>query len=255
MGHGQGVVQGRAVEAEHLPVGPGEKTQQRRQHPGDLPVPGGQFVDIREGEARPVGHVQADHDQRGPALEHDARGLRVHVDVELRRRGDVGVAHRPAHEHDALQPLRQLRSLAQGQGHVGERPGGHQGHRLARGEDRADEEIHRVPGESGEAGGGQLRPVQARNAVDLGGHDGLAQQRAVGSAGRGDILPADQAQDAPRVAPGLLPGLVAGDGGHPEHLQLRGGAGQQNRHHVVMAGIAVDEDLHNLRLLLAAWME
>jgi hypothetical protein len=68
---------------------------------------------------------------------------------------------------------------------------------------------------------------------------------------RGDrhVGPADVVKDADRVRGRLLERLVAGNGGHAEQPDLGAGERQQQRDRVVVAGVAVEDDVgHALRI-------
>src|SRR5829696_10269844 len=74
--------------------------------------------------------VEADHRDREPALEDDTRGLRVNVDVELRRGRRVAEPDAPAHQDDPLHVFLEARILFEERRDVGERTRGEQGDRL-----------------------------------------------------------------------------------------------------------------------------
>jgi hypothetical protein len=58
---------------------------------------------------RLVRHVQPEHDDRHALAEHQRRGVRVDVEVELGGRRDVAEIARAAHQHDAVDLRREMR--------------------------------------------------------------------------------------------------------------------------------------------------
>ena len=114
-------------------------------------------------------------------------------------------------------------------------------------QDRVDDEVDGVPRVQGDVAGGvglgQHRPVQPGLAVDVARHAQGAQQRPGAPGGERHAGDAADAGDRDRVAGDLLEGLVPGDGGHREQLDLRAAVGEQQRDGVVVPGVAVEEDL------------
>ena len=93
-----------------------------------------------------MGHVEADHRDREAAAEHDARGLRVHPDVELGGGRPVALAHGAAHEADVPDPGGQRGRRQEQLGDVRQRPGRDQGHGLRRRLERRPQERERALG-------------------------------------------------------------------------------------------------------------
>ena len=95
----------------------------------------------------------------------------------------------------------------------------------------------------------QIGAVEPGLAVHVGRDVALADQRPRRAGGDRDVGAADVVEDADRVRGGLLERLVAGHGGHAEQIDLGAGERQQQRDRVVVAGIAVEDDVgHALRI-------
>ena len=71
----------------------------------------------------------------------------------------------------------------------------------------------------------------------------LADQRPVGAGGDGDVEAVRVIEDADRVRGRLLERLIARHGGHAEQSQLGAGECEQQRDRVVVARVAVEDDV------------
>ena len=77
----------------------------------------------------------------------------------------------------------------------------------------------------------------------------LADQRARGAGRDRDVVAADVVEHADRVRRRLLQRLVAGHGGDAEQPDLGAGEREQDRDRVVVAGVAVEDDVgHAVRI-------
>ena len=89
---------------------------------------------------------------------------------------------------------------------------------------------------------GERRAVEAGLAVDVGGDEELARERAVGAGRHRHVAAADELEHAERVRRRLLERLVAGDRRDAEEVELRAGEREQERDRVVVARVAVEQD-------------
>ncbi len=244
VGDGAGIVHRRVVEALGVLVGLGEELHQFHHELGRLGAHGGDLLDDLGGGQGLVREVQAHH-HHGPLLvEDDVRGLGVDDDVEFGHGAPVAHVVAAAHEDNFLDALNDARLLAGGHGDVGEACGGDQGHGagLVR-HDRLDDEVDGVARVQLDGGLGLGGAVHAGFAVDVRrGFDG-AHQRAVAAGGKGDAGDAGDGADGQGVAGDLFQGLVAHHGGDGKQLDVRVAVRQQQRHGVVMPGVAVQDDL------------
>ena len=174
-----------------------------------------------------------------PLGEHARRGLGVDPDVELGRRRDVAFSDRAAHEDDPLDV--EVRVAGERQRDVGERAGRDQRDRTARCADPGGEEVDRVLGDGRPGGRREVGPVEPGLPVHVLCHLRVADQRAVGTGGDRNVAAAGELEHAQRVGGRLVERLVAVDGGDPEQLELRARERQQQRHRVVVPGVAVDQ--------------
>ncbi len=78
--------------------------------------------------------------------------------------------------------------------------------------------------------------------MDLGGNDRIALERPVASGRNRYLGDAGGTAHPTSVERGLLERLVAGDRRDRQELDGRRGGGQQDRHGVVVAGVAVEDD-------------
>ena len=108
--------------------------------------------------------------------------------------------------------------------------------------DLLGEEVHRVLRDRRALRRRQVRPIEAGLAVNVGGHERIADQRSVGPGCDRNLVASDEVEDADRVRGRLLERLVARDRGDAEQLELRGGDREQQRDRVVVAGITVEQD-------------
>lgn len=130
------------------------------------------------GGLRLVRQVEPHHGDVPIGTEHDVGGLRVGIDVELRRWRDVAARVGSAHR-DTLHPLDDARFLARGKRDVGVGTDGYQrdGFRLVR-HDRVDDEVDGMPLVEIERGRRQHRAVEPGCAMDLDGQHLIADERA-----------------------------------------------------------------------------
>ncbi len=187
-------------------------------------------------------NVKARHHHRDPRLKDHFRGLRINVNIKLRRRLPVAQPHGAPHDHDAGDLRVQLRMAGEQQRHVSLRPGGHQGHRLLAFPQHAG---HQLDGGAVLRRKGRLRQaraIQSALAVHVIGDDQIAHQRLPRAAGNRNVRPVQQRQHTQHVAQGLLRGLVACGSGDGFHLQLRRGEGEDQGDRVIMSRIAINHN-------------
>ena len=206
--------------------------------------------DVGRRHQRLVGHVEPDHRHVEPAREHPVRRLGVGPDVELGRRRGVALADRAAHQHDALELGRQLRVAGQEQRHVGERSGrderdGRRCSLRARGRSSRSRARARALGPGGGRSGPSSPVSPCTSAATCRARiSGRAAPAATGTSSRPEVV-----EHADRVGGRLLQRLVTGHGGHAEQPDLGAGQREQQRDRVVVAGVAVEDDVgHALRI-------
>ena len=78
--------------------------------------------------------------------------------------------------------------------------------------------------------------------MDVRGHGRRAHERAIGAGGDLQVVAAGELEDPQGVGRRLGQRLVAGDGRHPQHLDLGAGEGEQHRDRIVVTGVAVEQD-------------
>ena len=171
-------------------------------------------------------------------------GMGIDVNVEFGGRRHVAGSGGATHEDDFANLRHDAGRADDGRGDVGERPGGGQGHSAVRRRQQGlDDEVdgvhvvqrhHRIA----EAGA-----IEAGLAVDLlGRHQGPFERRRAAGV-NADIGASGQLANASRVGLGEGQGHVAGDGRDTQHVELnRRGEGEQERHGIVVAGVAIDDD-------------
>ena len=94
---------------------------------------------------------------------------------------------------------------------------------------------------------GEQRTVEPGLAVHVVGDPERADQRAIGAACDRDIGDARERQHPASVERALLDRLIAVDSRHPQQFDRRIGDCQQQRHRVVMPGIAVEYERNRHR--------
>src|SRR5437763_7790480 len=85
--------------------------------------------------------------------------------------------------------------------------------------------------------------VEPRIAVNMGGRFQLPDQGPVAAGCDGDVPDASDSRDSAGVEAGLVEGLIPGHGRDCEQLDLRVAVGEQDRHGVVVTGVAIENDL------------
>ena len=78
-----------------------------------------EYAHVVHGQRCLARDVQTDHRDGNAGLKHNARRLRVHVNIELRRGRDVPSRERPAHHDHALYHRGKLRIRIQCGGDIG----------------------------------------------------------------------------------------------------------------------------------------
>ena len=235
---------GRVVEALGVFVRVREEFEQLTDEARGGCADGGDARGDLVGRERLVGRVEADHRERPGLVEDDVGRLGVDDDVELGHGAPVADVHSAAHEYDLLDALREARLFAHGEGDVGEGASGHERDRLRRvAHDDVDDEVDGVPRVEFDGGLGQHGPVEARLTVDVGRRLDAAYERPVRSASDGHGIHANDARDGERIARDLLDRLVAHDGRDGEQVDRGGAMREQHRNRVIVAGVAVENDL------------
>ena len=90
----------------------------------------------------------------------------------------------------------------------------------------------------------QLGPVQTALAVHVRGDMEVAHERAVRAGRHGDVAPPHELEDAQGVVGRLVERLVAVHRRDAEQLHLRARERKEERDRVVVAGVAVEDELH-----------
>ncbi len=88
--------------------------------------------------------------------------------------------------------------------------------------------------------GGQIGPIHAAGPMDL-GDGGLAGERRVRAGIDRYLRLAAQLEELQGILGDPCQGHIAGDGGERLQLQLRRGAGQQDRQGIIDAGVGIDD--------------
>ena len=223
-------------------------------HVGDLAAGGEQPWQVRAAHQRTMRDVEPDHRDRHTEVEHLRRGVRVVVDVELRRGGGVAqVALRTAaHDDEPLHLARRLRVLVDEQRDVGERPDRDDRDRFRAGLDEAHEQRERRLERA--RGLRQLVSAEAVVAVHVGCRVAVAAPQRSGCAAPDRALEPQQIGERGRVARRVLQADVARHRGDAEDLHLGARRGQHDGEGVVDARVCVDDDRTNHRSPSLRWM-
>ena len=244
VGDGAGVVGRRVREGLLVLVGGSEEVHEAVHGVGESGIgPAESPLDIG-GAQGPVGDIQADHGQRPALVEDDVGGLGVAQDVELGHRRRVADAVGAAHEDDLLEAFDDAGLHASGHRDIGQGAGGDDG-------DGAGLVAHHGLDEPGDgvllgqraARLGQLDAVQAGLAVDVGGVNGLADERLHAAGVDGDLGASGELAHRPGVEGDLLEAVVAADGRDAQEVDLRAPEREEDRDRVIMARIAIEDHL------------
>ena len=152
--------------------------------------------------------------------------------------------HAAAHQHDLLHAVDDARLEAGSQRDVREGPGRHEGDRAGLfGHHNVDDELGRAALVERDLGLGQHGAVEPRLAVNVRrGLDG-AHERPLRAPGERHARDTGHTGDGERVARHLFDRLVAHDRRDGEQVDVGAAMGEQHRDRVVMAGVAVEDDL------------
>ncbi|MNX66684.1 hypothetical protein D3C86_977840 [compost metagenome] len=191
-----------------------------------------------------VRHVQRQHRDRHAAFQHRLGRMRVGEHVELRHRRDVAaVEMRAGHEHQLAQAAHDVGRLFERQCEVGLRAEHGERHALLGcGAQRANEIVDGAA--FGQRHGGVVHghAREAFAAVDVGGVDRCALQGPFGARVDRKLRPSGPFAGQARVARGLGQGNIARHRGQRLNRQRFGRRqGEQQRDHVVRAGVRVDD--------------
>jgi hypothetical protein len=171
-------------------------------------------------------------------------GLGVDDDVEFGHGAPVAHVVAAAHEHNFLDAFHNARFLAGGHGDVGQAGGGHQGDGSGFvGHDGVDDEVDGVARVQLDGGVRQGGAVHAGLAVDVRGGFDAADQGAAAACGEGNAGDAGDGAHGQGVAGDLFEGLVSHHCCDGQQFYVRVAVREQQRHGVVMPGVAVKNDL------------
>jgi hypothetical protein len=240
-GDRHGIVQRRRREPPDVAVAVAKEHQQPHDGLGQRCPEAVQPLQHRLCRQRLVRHVEPAHRDREPAREHDVGRFGVHVDVELGERLHVPHTGRAAHQHDLAHTLRQVRIGPEQEGDVRERPGRHERHGLRGVPQQACHQLNRVLRGQRHVRGGELGAVQPRLAVHVRRRTERPHERAGRARGNGNVPDAGHGANRPGVVRGAVERAVPGHRRDREQVDPRVRSGDQDRHHVVMAGITVEE--------------
>ena len=176
-----------------------------------------------------------------PDSEDDARGLRVHPDVELGGRRPVPLADGAAHQADVPDLRCQRRRREQQLGDVRERARRDQRHGLRRRLERRPQERERTLGPDLGARLGQVRAVEPALAVHVVRDLERPHQRCRRARGHRHVGPIEQREHPQRVARRLAQADVAAHGRDAEDVELGAREGQGDGERVVVARVAVEQ--------------
>jgi len=243
-GNSAWIVNGRVVEALLVFVRLPEKLQQLAHESRGRGVDGGDCGSHIRGRERFVCEIEANHRERPRLVEDDVRRFGVDDDVELARRAPVADVESATHEHDLLDAGGNTRFLAHGHRDVREGTGGNQRYLAGLGgHDGVDDEVDSMPWIKFDLGIRKHRTVEPRLAVNRLGDLDSAHEWSVRSLRERNPRDPGYPRDRESVAGDLFDGLVPHDGGDADEFDLGISVGQEQGDCVVVAGIAVENDL------------
>ncbi|MNN13384.1 hypothetical protein D3C81_1264140 [compost metagenome] len=193
-----------------------------------------------------MGDVQRQVGQLHAAGQHHLGGVRVGVEVEFCHRGDIAAVEvRAAHHHHLFDAFGDVRALDQCQGQVG--LWAEHGHGNAVGFGSAegiDQVLHGIARGQGLFRFMHWNTGQAFFAMHFGSVDRRAHQRAPCPGVYRDVFAAGPLAGQAGVARGFVEAHVAGDGGDGADVEfVRRGHGQEQRYHIIGAGVGVDDQV------------
>ncbi len=227
--HRSVVVAGEIVGAEE-PEQIGEhRCQRARQRPDALHA-------IRRRQEL-VRHVETGHHEPPAVIEHDGSSLRIRPDVELA--GRRAIAERAtAHQRDPCDPLRDVRGGPQRERDV--RQGSDRNEpQIIDGPTGLDDERHRIAAVERGRRLGQIGTVEAALTVDERAVVRRRQERAIAPGVHRDVEP-EEVSHHEGVAGRPLQWGISGDRRDADQVGVTGGG--DDRHRVVVAGVAVEQD-------------
>jgi len=184
-----------------------------------------------------VRDVEARHHETAAVAEHDRSGFRVGPDVEFA--GRRAIAERAAsHQRDAGDAFGDVGRRSQGQRDVGQWADRYEPE-VVGGSAGVDDERDGVGAVERGRRSREVGAVEAALAVDERTGVRLGDERAGAPRVNRDIEPEKITHHA-GVVGGALEGCVAGDRGDPDQLCVTGG--RHDRHRIVVAGVAVEEN-------------
>ncbi len=214
-----------------------EELEQRRDQVGEGPSHRGDLVDPSPSDEELVGHVETGHRDRQPGLVDDLRRLRVGPDVELGD-GRAVAEGAAAHQRDPGDVVREVGCRPQRERDVGERAGRYEPD-AGLAPTGVDDEADGVIGVGSRVGLGQVGAVQPTLAVDEAGEPGRCDERP-SSAGMHAAAEVEQIAHDTGVVGRTVERRVAGHRGDADQIGVA--VGDHDRDHVVVTGIAVEDD-------------
>ncbi len=211
--------------------------------PGDRRAETGDPLEYGGSSQRLVCQIEADHRQRPARRENDRGGLRVDVNIKFSGGCRIASGVGAAHENYFFDFLDDPRVFTNGHGDVRQGPRGHQCDVATGLHQELDDHIDGVPRVERHGRLAERRAVEPRLAVNIPSRLELAGQRPVAAGRDGDVLDPGDGSDAAGVKAGLVEGLVPRYGRDGDELDLRVAMSEQDRHGVIVAGIAIQDYL------------
>ena len=146
-----------------------------------------------------------------------------------------------AHQHDLANARDDLGLLDHGERQIGQRAERRQGNVAVRRHQSIDEKIHGVRRLQGHDRLGKRGAGEAVGAMDTDRRPQGFQDRTRTAGMDGHMAASGDLADAQRIPRGKIERHVARHRGDGEQVEFRRGEGQQERHRVVLAGIAIDD--------------
>src|SRR2546425_8378221 len=242
-GDGAWIVYRRRVEACIAPVRLAKELHQLHGDAGSGRARRGDAFEHGGGGQRLVCQIQADHRQRPARREHNRGGLGVNGDIEFGRWRRIASGVGAAHENYFLDFLDDPRFFSYRHGNVRQRPGRHQGDVAAGTHQQLDDQVDGMTPVEGHGRLAERGAVEPGLAVNIRSRLQRPGQGPIATGRYRDIPYAGDATDPAGIEAGFVDGLVPSHGRDRDELDLRVAVSEQNRHGVIVAGIAIQNDL------------
>jgi hypothetical protein len=227
-----------------VPVGFAEEIEQFANETGRSGVDGGNLFPDRRCGQRLVCQVQPDHHDGPLFIEDNVCGLGVDDDIEFGDGAPVADMVAAAHQHDLFDSFHYPGFFARRQCNIGEAARRDKRDRSGFvGHDDVDDQVDGMPLVQDQGRLRQDRSVQARFTMDGRGVLTLPHERASGAGRERDIRDAGDTGNRQRVAGHFLERLVPDNSRDGQQLNFRAAVRQQDGDRVIVAWVAVQNDL------------